>query len=94
MRMNADGRVHERILLGQLDPAVEIRRPIAVPYGDDGLHAGFPGPSNHLLAVVPVALAFQMSVRIDEHSRWSLTVPAKTPGCWPNTRWGRLLAVA
>ena len=43
-------------------------RTVAVADGDDGLHAGFARPRDHLLAVRVELLAIEMRVRIYEHS--------------------------
>ena len=67
MRMHADGRVHERILVRELNPGVERGRTVAIADGDHGSHSGLARASDHLLAIGVELLAIEMCVRIYEH---------------------------
>ena len=69
MRMDPDGRIHERIFFGELNPGIELRRPIAVTDRDHGNDSGVARARNHLLAICRELFAVEMSVRIDEHGK-------------------------
>ena len=67
VRMNADRRVHERILLGQPNPGIEFRRTVPVADGDHSCDPGLACTRDHLLAVRVELLAIEVCVGIDEH---------------------------
>ncbi len=66
MGMNTDRGVDEFVLLGQLDAAIQIPRPVAVSNCDDRLDARVAGPRDHLFAVSLKLFAIKMRVGIDE----------------------------
>src|ERR1700722_4996712 len=63
VRMNADGRVHKGMFLGESNARIERGWPVAVANGDHGLYSGFARANNHILAVEVELLAIQMCVR-------------------------------
>ena len=67
VRMNAQRRVNEIVLLRQTNSAIHLRRTVAVADGDDGLHPSLASPRNHLLAVGVELLAVKMRMRINKH---------------------------
>src|SRR5262245_1152267 len=72
MRMDSDRRVHERMLLGELDPGVQIGRPVAIADGDHGRDSGFVRACDDFRAIGLELLAIEMCVRIDEHGKTDL----------------------
>ena len=67
MRMNADARVHEVMLLGEPNAAVERTGAIAVANGQNVFDSAIFRAGDHLLAIRVKLLAFEMGVGIDEH---------------------------
>ncbi len=69
VRMDPDGRVHERMLFRELNAGIERGRAVAIADGDHGPHSGLARASDHLLAIRVELLAIEMCVRIYEHGR-------------------------
>ena len=67
VRMNPDRRVHERILLGELNPGIKIGRAIPVADRDHRDDSSLAGTCDYLLAVGVELLAIEMCVRVNEH---------------------------
>src|SRR6266852_3379140 len=65
--MNSEGGVDEFVLLRQPNPAVHLRRPVAVADGNNSRDPGLPRPSDNLLAIRIKSLAIKMRMRINEH---------------------------
>src|SRR5207244_11754340 len=65
MWMDADGGIDERMLFRQCDRRLAARQ-IAAD-GDEGFDTGFPGASNHRLAILIVAGIVQMGMRVEKH---------------------------
>jgi hypothetical protein len=74
--------VHEWIFLRQLNPGIQLRRPIAVPNRNHGPNSSRARPLNYLLAIGIELLAIKMRMRINKHKKSSVDgVPLCVPLC-------------
>src|SRR5215469_9203290 len=69
--MDSDRRIHERMLLGELDPGIQIRWPVAIADCNQGRDSSFASPCDDLVSVGLKLLAIEMCVRVDEHGKWA-----------------------
>jgi len=71
MGMDTDGRVDEFVFLSESDTTIEVDRTVSIADRDDDLDTAFTSTRNDLLAIGIEAVAFEMGVGVDEHSRQS-----------------------
>src|SRR5579871_400278 len=76
--MDADCRVHERVLFGELDSSSKIWRPVTVPNGDHGRDSGFASACDDFRAIGLELLAIEMCVRVDEHGNLTSDLRPRT----------------
>ena len=67
VRVNSDCGVNKFVLLSQANPAVKILGPLAVSDRDDGLYTSISRTRDDLVAIVVIAMAFEMGVGVDVH---------------------------
>ena len=65
--MDTNRCIQKRILVGESNSSIELRRTIPVPDGDHRRDTSFPRARDYLLAVRVELLAIEMCVRIYEH---------------------------
>ena len=65
--MDSNSGVHEWIFLRQLNPGIQLRRPIAIPNRNHRPNSSRARPLNHLLAIGIELLAIKMRMRINKH---------------------------
>src|SRR5258708_4572139 len=67
VRMDPKSRVHEGMLVSELNSSIERRRSVSISNRDHSPHSGLESASDNGLAIRIELLPVEMSVRIDEH---------------------------
>lgn len=67
VRMDPNGGVQEWIFLRQLNPGIQLWRPIAIPNRNHRPNSSRARPFNHLLAIGIELLAIKVRMRINKH---------------------------